>query len=233
MNRIDFMTGLNNLLADIPEAERVAAIQYYNDYFEDAGYENEANVIRELESPAKVAEKIKEDLGIDKDAVLRLWQMQAAPQNATAEQNMAAQNQEVPQSQSTKPFNEQVVQNEQAGQTQQGGSGRWIAVLCTAPLWIAFICMMGGLIAALGGMVFGFGVASIAVLGSGILMIVWSIPKFGVAPFGAMITLGVGLLMIAIAIGFFFALYGFVKLIPACVRAIGRFCRWLFKGGRA
>lgn len=62
MNRIEFMTELAALLQDVPEEERRDAMQYYNDYFDDAGEEQEQQVITELESPAKVAEKIKADL---------------------------------------------------------------------------------------------------------------------------------------------------------------------------
>lgn len=61
MNRMEFMAELERLLADMPEDERQAAVQYYADYFADAGGENEAEVIRELGSPAKVAESIKAD----------------------------------------------------------------------------------------------------------------------------------------------------------------------------
>ena len=41
--------------------DRIDALKYYNDYFDDAGSENEQNVIEELESPEKVAMKIKAD----------------------------------------------------------------------------------------------------------------------------------------------------------------------------
>ena len=61
MNRMEFMAELERLLADMPEEERQAAVQYYADYFADAGEANEADVIRELVSPAKVAESIKAD----------------------------------------------------------------------------------------------------------------------------------------------------------------------------
>lgn len=63
MNRIEFMTELAALLQDIPVVERQEAMKYYNDYFDDAGEENEHQVIEELESPAKVAATIKADLG--------------------------------------------------------------------------------------------------------------------------------------------------------------------------
>ncbi len=63
MNRIEFMTELAALLQDVPVEERRDAMKYYNDYFDDAGEENEQQVVEELGSPAKVAATIKADLG--------------------------------------------------------------------------------------------------------------------------------------------------------------------------
>lgn len=62
MNRADFMSQLESLLQSITSTEREAAIQYYNDYFDDAGSENEQAVIEALGNPARVAENIKRDL---------------------------------------------------------------------------------------------------------------------------------------------------------------------------
>lgn len=61
MNRMEFLTELERLLSGMPEDERQAAVQYYADYLADAGEENEADAIRELGSPEKVAESIKAD----------------------------------------------------------------------------------------------------------------------------------------------------------------------------
>lgn len=63
MNRIEFMTELAALLQDVPEEERRDAMKYYNDYFDEAGEDNESKVIEELESPSRVAATIKADLG--------------------------------------------------------------------------------------------------------------------------------------------------------------------------
>ena len=72
MNRVEFMAELERLLADLPEDERQAAVQYYADYFADAGAENEAEVIRELGSPEKTAESIKADYyGITEERSMR------------------------------------------------------------------------------------------------------------------------------------------------------------------
>lgn len=63
MNRAEFMRQLERLLQNIPPAEREEALQYYNDYFNDAGEENEKDVIAALGTPARVAENIKRGLG--------------------------------------------------------------------------------------------------------------------------------------------------------------------------
>ena len=62
MSRWEFMRQLEDLLSDIAPAEREEALQYYNDYFDDAGSENEQDVIEALGNPARVAENIKRDL---------------------------------------------------------------------------------------------------------------------------------------------------------------------------
>lgn len=62
MNRAQFMEQLEKLLSDISEAERQEALDYYNSYFDDAGEDQENEVIRELGSPGKVAAIIKADL---------------------------------------------------------------------------------------------------------------------------------------------------------------------------
>ena len=43
MTRVEFMNELRALLWDLSVEEREEALQYYNDYFDDAGAENEAD----------------------------------------------------------------------------------------------------------------------------------------------------------------------------------------------
>ena len=62
MNRIDFMRRLELLLSDLPENERREAVQYYNDYFNDAGVQNEEEVLESLGTPEEVAGSIREGL---------------------------------------------------------------------------------------------------------------------------------------------------------------------------
>ena len=59
MSRTEYMRELDALLQGISKEEREEAMQYYNDYFDDAGSENEEKVIEELGSPTKLAETIR------------------------------------------------------------------------------------------------------------------------------------------------------------------------------
>lgn len=62
MNRNEFLRQLEQLLCDIPENERREAMEYYRNYFEDAGPEKDAQIIEELGSPQEVAASIKRNL---------------------------------------------------------------------------------------------------------------------------------------------------------------------------
>ena len=63
MTRQEYMQQLAALLAAMPEAERRDALDYYEEYFDAAGPEKEAQTIQELGSPQNVAEKIWEGAG--------------------------------------------------------------------------------------------------------------------------------------------------------------------------
>ena len=67
MNRREFMAQLERLLGELPESERVEALRFYNDYFDEAGPENEAGVIQELGSPGRVAAVIRANLDGNQD----------------------------------------------------------------------------------------------------------------------------------------------------------------------
>ena len=61
MTRTAFLAALEQLLAPLPEAERKDALNYYEDYLDAAGPENEARAIAELGSPEEVARKILDE----------------------------------------------------------------------------------------------------------------------------------------------------------------------------
>ncbi|MBR5579487.1 MAG: hypothetical protein IKW28_10900 [Lachnospiraceae bacterium] len=65
MRKKEFLESLEQLLWDLTEEERKEALQYYIDYFEDAGISEEEDVTKEFGRPEKVAARIKVELTED------------------------------------------------------------------------------------------------------------------------------------------------------------------------
>ena len=65
MTREEFLKRLEELLADVTAEERAEAIRFYEEYLDDAGPEQEAQVLAELGSPEKVKRQINPRLQID------------------------------------------------------------------------------------------------------------------------------------------------------------------------
>ncbi len=62
MNKSEFLSQLEKLLSDLPEEERREAMEYYVEYFDEAGPERENDVLKEFGSPKEVADRIHEEL---------------------------------------------------------------------------------------------------------------------------------------------------------------------------
>lgn len=69
MTKYEFLAALEKELAGVPTDERVAALQYYNEYIDEAGPEREEEIIQELGSVQHVAAEVRANA--------------AAPENAT------------------------------------------------------------------------------------------------------------------------------------------------------
>lgn len=184
MNRIDFMKQLESLLQNISPAEREEALQYYNEYFNDAGAENEQAVIEALGNPAKVAENIKRD-------------MSGAGYGEAGYQ---------------KPQNRAVVQYQQPGtqysrqEPQKEGMPTWAIVLLVIGGIIispAALGLAGGLLGTLAGiivgwfgLIFGFGVAALVLFLVLLVLVItgiacmWTDPLVGVAMLGGGLVCG-------------------------------------------
>lgn len=62
MTRDEFMNELAHLLQDVQDEDKEDAMQYYKDYFDEAGPEQEAEVVKELGSPERIAAIIRSDI---------------------------------------------------------------------------------------------------------------------------------------------------------------------------
>ena len=64
MTKNEYLARLKSCLECIDASEREAAVQFYTEYFEDAGEENAEKVMAELGSPEKLARDIiKQSVG--------------------------------------------------------------------------------------------------------------------------------------------------------------------------
>lgn len=151
MNRRQFMQQLSQLLMDLPNEERFDALKYYNNYFDDAGEENEDQIIEELGSPQAVAAVIKADTQISENN----------GQNMMLNGQIAAQNGQSVQVQQEKQNsgNHQNVQSNISGSTNTNdkkkkwstGTKIGIVILCilASPMIITLGCASLGIAVAL------------------------------------------------------------------------------------
>lgn len=68
MRKYAYLARLEELLAPLPAQERQEALNYYEEYFDAAGSENEEQTAAELGDPAEVARNILEGEGIEPPA---------------------------------------------------------------------------------------------------------------------------------------------------------------------
>lgn len=169
MNRFEYMRRLEDLLSDISPSEKEEALTYYNDYFNDAGQENEQQVIEELGSPEQVAAGVKEGLGLQTYDRVQDSPEGEKNQNQSAQigtdGNAGAQN---TGSQNAFSQNSQIPPQPQ----QKKSKPAWeialivIGLIFASPLILALICVVFALIISVLSLIFGlligFGAAALA-----------------------------------------------------------------------
>ncbi len=210
MNREQFMRQLECLLQNISPAEREEALQYYNDYFDDAGVENEKDVIEALGSPAKVAENIKRDL-----------------YGGGYADNMYQR--EVNHNRNVSTYTQPAWQNQPTQKNDKLPT--WAIVLIVvscvllSPVWVPVVAgvvsFLFGLIVTWFSMIVGFGVASIVLFIIAIAILFVGIPAcVGSIP-GGLLVIGIGLLIAGIGILFLMLTVAMAGIAtPAIIRGI-------------
>lgn len=209
MSRKAFMARLDELLADITEAEKEEALSYYEEYFEDAGPENEEEVISSLGSPEKVAATIKAGLG-----------------------ESAVEDGEFSETGYTNSYydvkDEVATINKRKGFSGIG-TGGWIIILI---ICLFALPILGPILLGVLGTIFGVLVAIaaviFAVLVTGIALVVAAVAMFaaGFATLFATPLVGVALIgaaLLVAGIGILIAILGFwvvTKVIPPLLRGL-------------
>ena len=221
MNRVEFMAELERLLADLPEDEQQAAVQYYADYFADAGAENEAEVIRELGSPEKTAESIKADYygrTFDESRFEHKDYMEKYGQQASGQQTSGQQ---------------QAGTAGASGEEKKPWTSRGLKILLIVliaivvwPVSLGLICAVLGILAAVVCLFAGLVIAAVCVMIAGGVTAVTGLLMSVAYPPAALMTTGIGLLLFVLGL---IATVGTVKLCmivyPAMLRGFVELCR--------
>lgn len=223
MSRAEYMRQLESLLQNITPSERESALEYYNDYFDDAGEENEQEVIKALGTPAKVAQSIKEELLGKGYGENMEWKVSAEDRAVMKYGNREHTN-------AYSAPEEHTVQEE--GKKLSGGVIALIVILCifAAPFLLTAVTGLASLIFGIAamwfGIILGFGIAAVILLAVMLALLVTGIIGCLISPIGAL-----GLLGAALVCGGFGLLFLFVTVWMAgmATPAVFRGTVWLFR----
>lgn len=222
LTRKEFLEQLESLLRDLPEHDRLDAMAYYEDYFEEAGPENESVVIQKLGSPQKVAATIKN----------------GSEKNESAEYTERGYRSGGPGTVKDTPV---VVPKESKKQKRQISWALVIVILIfTLPLWGGLLSGVFGVVAGVVATGFALLLALMALVAAGfiggIACIVAGIAELFVTPALGLLLLGLGFLFLAVGLLLLWInVWIFGKVLPALFRFLVNgvqklLYRW--KGGR-
>lgn len=203
MNRLEFMQKLELLLYDISESEKAEAMQYYTDYLNDAGIENEQEVLESLGTPEKVARTIKEGLSDNGDG---------GEFTETRYQDAA----------SAKERRNEVVETGK----RKGMSGGMLTIIIilavlTAPVWMGaatgILGVLFGIIAAILGVFLTVVCLGIGLLVGAVVMIGLGIGTMFAAPLAGICFIGAGILMSGFSLFFIWLTVWICRVVFPCI----------------
>lgn len=236
MNRKEFMSRLESLLRNISPAEREEALQYYNDYFDDAGAGNEQTVIETLGDPEKIAETIRGDLLREENIRKATFSnRELIPYGKTESEQAESDKREYGGRDS---WDGQYAGSGSAYEPPRekekkkpGGDMTLLIVLAVlaAPIWLPVVLgLLGalfGVLVAWFSMIFGFGVAAAALLGVLLFLIILGGMCVMLNPFVGLVLWGCGLVCGSIGLALLMLT---VAMAGIATPAIFRGIAWIF-----
>lgn len=217
MNRTEFMKRLRELLSDISESEREEALNYYEDYFDDAGIENEQEVIDSLGSPEKVARTIKEGLN-----------------DSNGEQGEFSEKGFQGYGDSVKDEVGYHGEESTSGRAKGFGTSGLVLLLVLAilvlpvlgPVCIGIVSAILGILAAAAALLFALIIAGFALVLLGIVLFGTAIPTLILEPAAGVLMFGCSFVLLGIGILLTIAgIWVVWKVLPPLVRWIVAVCR--------
>lgn len=236
-----FMRELEYLLQDVQDEEKDEALQYYRDYFDEAGPENEEQVIREFGSPERIAAIVRSDISGHLEDGGEFTESGYQDERFKDPNYQVAKHYDLPEA------GPEPVRHKGEEQARRGGTPRTnrtlkivlmvILVLIAAPvlwsigegLWGLAGCVLALFLVFL----LILGIATICCLIAGVVLLPWGIAQMfgsfwsGALMFGAgAACFGLGLLGLALSLLF----YG--RFVPFLIRSIADCLNRLLHRGR-
>ena len=223
MDRETYMKELAYLLQDMSEEEREEALQYYEDYFEDAGPEKEAEVIAELGRNGGRESGFGE----------------------TPEHGRNVETEEYAGTGGSETFGQD---NTEAGRKRRKHRNPIVVflMLCgliiAVPVGFGLFCLAGGIslgiLCTAGGILLAVIISAAAFLFSGVVLVGVGIGKLFTVPAAGMMIGGGGFVLLAVGLlALLLSVWFCGKAIPALIHMIGNlfgfFGRRLRRGGQA
>lgn len=236
MRKEEFLRRLNALLSDLGEEERREALTYYEEYFADAGVENEAEILSALGSPEQVAEQIRAGLSKEEEGLFTEsgYRKKAESDNPPDVYGRKAGEKNRWKEKEKKESGKNSAAGQKKKKNMDNGTiillvilgilaSPVILVLGAAVLAVAFgiLCTAFGILLAIGAVVIAF-------LVTGIILLVSGIPVLIVRPFAGILYLAVGCFMIAaflLSVTLLVAIFG--KFFPWLIREVESFGKYL------
>lgn len=213
MTRNEYLGALRQGLRSLPQQEQEEALRYYEEYFDDAGPENEAQVIAELGSPEELARDIIQN------SVFSLTKVS---------QDEAEDGAEEPR----KTFRQMGPPKKEAPKTEGSKALLWILIILSSIIWVPLLVgvvgTVAGLLIGLVALVVGIAIAAVATLVAFVFCLGMGVPLLVTSTADGALLIGLSLMYLAVTL--FFAagcVLMFRHLLPWCWKQWKRFWGFL------
>lgn len=224
MNKQLFLTELERLLSELPSSEREEALEYYRNYFEDAGVEEEEKVIAALGNPTLVAKLISENFRGDTSTY-------EYSENGFANSNVDSNTKvgmvrELDATQETKERNWQKLNT-----TNRVLLG--VIAILTFPIWFSLFLTAVAIVFSVFAMGAGIGLAAFMMILVGFLLLFVGLFKVLTIPLAGIVMVGIACAIVGGSILLFWLIVSvLVYFVPACIRSFVWVCKLPFHGMR-
>ncbi|MBT9779971.1 DUF1700 domain-containing protein [Clostridium sp. MCC353] len=225
MNREIFMKELEYLLQDIPEEDKADALDYYRDYLEEAGEENEEAVIKEFGSPERIAAIIRSDLTGNLEEGGEFTENGYQDERFRDPNYQMTQRYDLPEVQSsTQDYSTKPERNSHSGMNQVLKVILWIVLICVAAP--AALGIGGGILGVVSGLAAAFltiivlvGVITLVLFIGAIACGVGAVILLFSNPAAAFLFLGIAVLLAGLTL----------LSVVVCILFYGKFLPFLFR----